>query len=212
MKSNHRTQVERSEATRGALTSAARQLIAQRGYASVGTPEIARAAGVTRGALYHQFADKRSLFAAVTEAVERDTTERLLAAISARAPSDPLAALHLAIDAWLDACEDQEVRQILLTDAPNVLGWEAFRDLAASYRLGLTEQLLTAAMDTGLLPALPVSAFAHVLLGALQEVAFAVAAEPAAKDDTRQVLHHLIDALSERPRQQPNRFSPADGQ
>ena len=53
------------------------RLFAERGYAAVGTPEIAAAAGVTRGAMYHQFADKAALFGAVAEAVESDVTRRL---------------------------------------------------------------------------------------------------------------------------------------
>src|ERR687893_1781717 len=72
-----RTQAERSATTRAALVGAARRLWAERGYAAVGTPEIADAAGVTRGALYHQFADKAALFLAVVEAVESDVTAGL---------------------------------------------------------------------------------------------------------------------------------------
>ncbi len=196
MQSKRRTQSERSAATRTALIGAARPLLAQRGYAAVGTLEIARAAGVTRGALYHQFADKRALFAAVTEQVERDVTRRLAETVAQHAPSDPLAALHLAVDAWLTACAQPEVRQILLIDAPTILGWAAFRDLAAAYGLGLTEQLLSAAIDAGQLPDFPTTPFAHVLLGALQEAAFVIVAEPDTRDATTRVVHGLIDALA----------------
>ena len=65
-----RTQAERSAATQQALQAAARRLWGARGYADVGTPEIAEAAGVTRGAMYHQYADKTALFRAVIEAAE----------------------------------------------------------------------------------------------------------------------------------------------
>src|SRR4051812_35153871 len=77
MEIKRRTQTERSAATRGALVAAARRLWSARGYAAVGTPEIAAEAGVTRGAMYHQFADKAALFLAVAEAVETDVTTRL---------------------------------------------------------------------------------------------------------------------------------------
>ena len=62
-----RTQAERSEATRAALMATARSLFAERGYAGVGTEELVRASGVTRGALYHHFDGKTDLFGAVFE-------------------------------------------------------------------------------------------------------------------------------------------------
>jgi AcrR family transcriptional regulator len=195
MEVKRRTQAERSASTRGALIAAARPLFAERGYAAVSTPEIAQAAGVTRGAMYHQFADKAALFAAVAETVEADVTQRLADEVVAGAPADPAAALHGAIDAWLAACQETEVRQVLLLDAPVVLGWEGFRDLAQEYALGLTEQLLQAAIEAGQMPALAVRPFAHVLLGALQEAAFVVTADPSAREDTARVVHALLDAL-----------------
>src|SRR6478672_5946262 len=87
MESKGRTQEQRSAATRRALVAAARRLWAARGYAEVGTPEIAAAAGVTRGAMYHQFADKAALFLAVVEAVEQEVMARLAAGVGASAPA-----------------------------------------------------------------------------------------------------------------------------
>ncbi len=81
MESKRRTQEERSAATREALVSAARKLWGVRGYAEVGTPEIATAAGVTRGAMYHQFADKAALFREVVEVGEQDVMALLALAL-----------------------------------------------------------------------------------------------------------------------------------
>jgi AcrR family transcriptional regulator len=195
MEIKRRTQSERSAATRAALVAAARPLFADHGYAAVGTPEIAEAAGVTRGAMYHQFADKAALFAAVAEAVEADVTQRIADGVLAAGPSDPVSTLHAAIDAWFDACEVPEVRRIILLDAPAVLGWEGFRDLAQQYGLGLTEQMLQMAIDAGRLPAFATTPFAHVLLGALQEAALVTTADPGARTETARVVHAIVDGL-----------------
>ena len=187
-------QVERSSQTRAALVAAARRLWSRRGYEAVGTPAIAAAAGVTRGAMYHQFADKAALFAAVLEAVEADVTDRLGRQVLASGAQDPPAALRAAAGAWLDACEEPEVRQLLLVDGPRVLGWAAFRELTLRYGLGLTEQLLEAALGDDR----PVSALAHVLIGALDEAAMYVAAAPdrdAARAEVEAVLDDLVAGL-----------------
>src|SRR5579859_1901494 len=83
-----RTQAGRSAATRDALIAAARPLFAGQGFADVPTDAIVAAAGVTRGALYHQFADKTALFAAVLEAVEADIAVRLAGGVAAAGISD----------------------------------------------------------------------------------------------------------------------------
>lgn len=183
--STRRTQAERTATTRDALVAAARGLFAVRGYSEVSTPEIAVAAQVTRGALYHHFADKRDLFLAVVEAVEADATRRLVETITA---ADPLDALRQAARAWmLLARDDEEVRRILLTDAPTVLGWAAFRDVAERYGLGLTEQLLRVAR-----PDLPSRTAAHLVLGALNEAALLVAHGDATVEEAASVLDALL--------------------
>jgi len=202
MEIKRRTQTERSAATRGALVAAARRLWAARGYADVGTPEIAAAAGVTRGAMYHQFTDKAALFLEVAEAVERDVTARLGEYVVASGAADPAAALHAAVDGWLEACEEPEVRQVLLLDGPVVLGWDGFRDMALRHGLGLTEGMLRAAIDAGQLAEQPTRALAHVFIGALDEAAMYVATSEdraAARDEVAGVLHALLDGLLGRP-------------
>jgi AcrR family transcriptional regulator len=193
-----RTQAERTAATRGALTDAARRLWSERGYAAVGTPEIAAAAGVTRGALYHQFADKAALFLAVADAVEGDVTGRVGAYVAASGAQDPAAALHASVDGWLEACEEPEVRQILLLDGPVVLGWDGFRDMALRHALGLTEELLQAAIDAGQLAPQPTRALAHVLIGALDEAAMYLTTSDdraAAREEVARVLHALLGGV-----------------
>ncbi|HYB80976.1 MAG TPA: helix-turn-helix domain-containing protein [Mycobacterium sp.] len=198
MEIKRRTQEERSAATRVALIAAARRLWGLRGYADVGTPEIAAAAGVTRGAMYHQFTDKAALFREVVEAVEQDVMARMATVVAESGATTPAGAIRAAVDAWLEVSGDPEVRQLILLDAPSVLGWAAFRDVAQRYSLGMTEQLLTEAIRAGQLARQPVRPLAHVLIGALDEAAMVIATaeDPKrARRETGQVLHRLIDAM-----------------
>ena len=194
MEVKRRSQADRTAATRAALIAGARALFADRGYADVSTPELASAAGVTRGALYHQFGDKQGLFLAVVNAVEEDVTARLAQQVAASGATDPTSALHAAVDAWLDACEDPEVRRVLLVEAPSVLGWEALRDVALYHGLGLTEALLQAAVDAGALEPQPLRPLAHLLIGALDEAALYVEGG-GDRGETAAALHRVLDGL-----------------
>lgn len=170
-----RTQTERSEVTRGALIAAARLLFAERGYAGVGTEEIVRAAGVTRGALYHHFEGKRELFEAVYERIEVELAERIAAgAIGANAAS-PLEAMRAGAEMFLAASTEPETQRIVLLDGPSVLGWDRWREIAGEHGLGLIEATLQAAIDDGAIDPQPVRPLAHVLMGALDEAAMLVA-------------------------------------
>ncbi len=199
MEVKRRTQADRSAATRAVLVAAARSLFAERGFGGVGTETIAQAAGVTRGALYHQFADKTELFEAVYEAVEEDLAARLAQHILAAGASDPIEVMVLGADAWLDACGEQEVQQIVLLDGPAVLGWERWREIGLRYGLGLLEGLLTHAIEVGRIPPQPVGPLAHVLVGALDEAALYITRsedQVAASEEIRAVIAQLVAGLA----------------
>lgn len=193
------TQAERSAATRAALVDAARPLFAQRGFAGVATEAIVQAAGVTRGAMYHHFADKAELFAAVFETVEAEVTARLAGDVLDAGSSDPIELMRLGAAAWLDACAEPEVHRIVLIEAPAVLGWERWREIGLRHGMGLVRGLLEHAISVGRIRAQPVEPLAHVLIGALDEAALYVAraAEPdRARREVRAVLDSVVGALA----------------
>jgi AcrR family transcriptional regulator len=192
-----RTQAERSDATRAALVAAARPLFAQRGYAGVGAEEIVQAAGVTRGALYHHFGGKPGLLEAVYRQIEKELTEEILE--GAVGGSDPLEAMRFAIGVFMDASIEPDVQRIVLLDAPAVLGWERWREIAADYGLGLIETSLRSAIEAGQIPEQPVKPLAHLLMGALDEAAMLVARaeDPTvAKAEVTATLDRLLEGLS----------------
>jgi AcrR family transcriptional regulator len=194
-----RTQAERSESTRAALISAGRELFAERGYAAVGTEEIVRRAGVTRGALYHHFDGKRELLEAVYVQLESEMAARLAELETPGAGA--LETLHAGAEMFLDHALEPEVQRIVLLDAPAVLGWERWREIGARYGLGLIEGVLNVGMERGEIRRQPVEPLAHALLGALDEVAMFVAraADPAAaRAEAGETLTGLLGAL--RPR------------
>jgi AcrR family transcriptional regulator len=195
-----RTQADRSAATREALVGAARPLFAAHGFGAVSTDQIARAAGVTRGALYHQFAGKEDLFAAVFEQVEAEIAGRLAAPLTAG--TDPVAVLHDGIDGWLRICAEPEISRIVLIEAPAAIGWEKWREIGQRYGLGLVELALQGLLDAGLLPDQPVRPLAHVLVGALEEAALyaARADDPVrATAEVRASLCGIVDGLVAKP-------------
>jgi AcrR family transcriptional regulator len=197
-----RTQAERRATTRAALVGAARELFAARGYPAVGTAEIVRAAGVTRGALYHHFDGKDDLFAAVFEAVEADLVADLGGVMAALGDAPALDVLTAGLDGALDMALDPGLARIALVDAPAVLGWERWREIGWRYGMGLVETALQAAIDRGEIDPAPARPLAHVILGALDEAALYVARadDPAsARAEMSQVLRRLVAGLAAAP-------------
>ena len=191
-----RTQADRSAATRDALVAAARQLFAAQGFAEVPTDTIVAAAGVTRGALYHQFADKTALFDEVLEAVEADIARRLADEAAAAGISDPVEALRHSVRTWLDICVEPEIHRIALIDGPSVLGWTHWREVCQRHVFGLVQALLAHGIDAGRIRPLPVGPLAHVFMGAADEAALYVA-EAAERTRARAEMIEVLDRLIE---------------
>ncbi len=189
---SRRTQAERREGTRGELLRAARKLFAERGYADTGTPEIVAEAGVTRGALYHHFADKTALFAAVVEAEHAQLAQSIETAGDQAMPTDPVAALLAGGNAFFDAMRDPGRRRILLLDAPAVLGRAALDEIDAQHGLETLVCGLRDAMDAGAIRRLPVVPLAH-LFGALFDRAALAAPDDLA--DYQAAMAAMIEGL-----------------
>ena len=175
---------------------AARELFAERGYAAVGTEEIVERAAVTRGALYHHFADKKDLFRAVYDQTEKEVVESIVARTGAI--EDPLELLVSGVQSFLDVCLDPKLTRIGILDAPVVLGWAEWREVGARHALGLVSLSLQAGMDAGVLRRADVRPLAHLVLGALGEAAMLIAnAEdpPAARKEVEPALFDLLAGL-----------------
>ena len=194
-----RTQADRSAATRQALVAAGRRLFAAQGFADVSTDAIAAEAGVTRGALYHQFADKLALFDAVVDAVEGDIAGRLAEHVAASGVTDPVEGIRLAVRLWLEICVEPESHRIALLDGPSVLGWARWREVCQRHVFGLAQALLSNGMETGRIRRQPLRPLAHVFMGASDEAALYVA-EAADRAQARaemiEVLDQLIDGVT----------------
>lgn len=169
-----RSNKDRSDTTRAALIAAGRELFVSRGYAETGTPDLVAEAGVTRGALYHHFADKRALFRAVVEAESAAVAQEIESA--ARPGLPPLKALSKGGAAFLEAMQVAGRTQLLLIDAAAVLGREELDAIDARHGGRTLREGLAAAMQAGALPKLPLAAIAQLLSAVYDRAALAIAA------------------------------------
>jgi len=166
-------QAERRAATSEAILNAARRLFGSRGFAATTMDEIAAAASVAKGAVYHHFTTKEAVFEAVFDLVSRDLVAEIDRA--ARAEKDVLAAMVAGTRHYFAATARGPTGQIILRDGPAVLGWERWREIDAQHFGGKMPRALAAAMDAGLIARQPIEPLARLLLGAVTEAAVACA-------------------------------------
>ncbi|QIS11307.1 TetR family transcriptional regulator [Nocardia arthritidis] len=194
-----RSQEDRSRVTRTALEQAGRTLFAEQGFLAVSTDEIVAAAGVTRGALNYHYGDKRGLFLAVLERMERENSAEIQAAIATVAdPGDLVETVDVGLRVFLEICQRPDMVQIALSDAPGVLGWQAWREFEARHGLGLITAQLEQAQAAGLLVDMPISMLAKLLLSAITEAGLLVAQtddRAAASADAAATLAAIVRGL-----------------
>lgn len=201
-----RTQAERRAQTREALIEAARALFAERGYAAVSLEEIVRAAGVTRGALYHHFKDKQDLFRTIVREIEKEIDERMLS--TGGKDLSGLERFRVAVRVFLEACIQPDVGRILLIDGPSVLGWQEWREIDAAPALRMIEDGLEQLATHDWIAPQPFKPLAHLIYGALIEAGLYLASTADPEQELPQMhasLEHLLSATlgwsdSNRPR------------
>jgi AcrR family transcriptional regulator len=165
--------VERGQVTRAHLIDVATRLFAAHGYDGTSIEAVLADSGVSRGSLYHHFPGKDALFLAVMEEVGGRSAEPVLEAM--RDAPDPVAALRAGCLGWIRLAGDPVVQQIMLIDAPAVLGWQRWRDLDERSTLGVIRAALAYAAETGRIGPDHVDTFAHIVLAAANEVALMIA-------------------------------------
>lgn len=167
-----RTNPERSEATRQLLIETARNLFIQKGFADTGTPEIVALAGVTRGALYHHFEDKKDLFRTILEQEARAVAEDIE---SVTPPSLPIReAMVAGTIAYLDAMRAPGRTRLLLIEGPAVLGLAEITELDhANAARTLREGVGQALTETGQTH-ISVNTLADLLSAAFDRAAIAI--------------------------------------
>lgn len=182
------------------LIAAARRLFAERGYADVGTEEVVREAGVTRGALYHQFADKRDLFRAMLEQMLPEIGQRLFEETMARIAHDR-EDLQVGAQVLLGIYVDAEVRRLFLIEGPAVLGLADWQALQAPLSTLFLDHALQHLVDEGYIAEGEMRSINGLLSGALQQAALGIAAagDPeAARAEYAAGLDRLIAGLMKR--------------
>lgn len=189
-------QAERRAATTEVILKAARRLFGERGFAATTIDDIAAAAQVAKGAVYHHFATKEAIFDAVFELVSCDLVAEIDRAV--RTEKDVLAALVAGTQHYFAACSKGPACQIILRDGPAVLGWERWREIDAKHFGGKFPRALAAAMDAGLIARQPSEPLARLLLGAATEAAVACAGRSdvlKAGSEYSRAFKSLIEAL-----------------
>jgi AcrR family transcriptional regulator len=196
---------ENASTTQAALQLAALQWFSALGFEKAPVGSICADAGVTVGALYHHYGDKKGLFAAVVEQVDAQLVQQALAARSAVIDNGGGAwdAFLASIDTVLQAGTNAPMRRLMLVDAPAVLGAGAWDEIRQRQGLGAMRESIRALQAHGIFREHDAERLARIVLGALYGGMDSLPADnsqvPAALDDVRRCLVAMLDGLHNLP-------------
>lgn len=183
------SQAERRAATTAAILASARALFAERGFEAASIGDIALAAGVAKGAVYHHYPTKEAIFLEVLDAVHRDVA-------AAEPPADligvtdPVELIGAAVLHYLTTVSEPATRRILLIDGPVVIGWARWREIDDRYFGAGAKVAVRALLGPGASDA-EVDAATHLVMGAVMECALVCAKA----DDPLESARRLVDEL-----------------
>lgn len=192
-----RTQRERSRATIANVLAVARELFVRDGYIATSLDEIAAAANVTKGAVYHHFSGKQALFCAIYEREQRTIIEAVSRAYK-REP-DAWSGFQAGVAASLTISCRPDIQRLTLIDAPTAIGWEMMREIEDRYTLRMLERGLQRVIDEGWIEPRPVAALARFLFGGICELAISIAHSDQprrAKTQANRELTRIVAALA----------------
>ena len=166
------TKAAQTLSTRRAILDRSRHLFATKGYAATSTEEIIRELSITRGALYHQFKDKLGVFQAVIAEAYSEMTAHIHSQV--QLVEDPWQQLVIGCQAFLEVAQQEDLRRLVFIEAPAVLAAETLVEFD-QYGFGLLYESILQLTHQGKLTTIDAEGFAHLVNGALNELAAWVA-------------------------------------
>lgn len=163
-----------AETTHRVLLETGRQYFLERGYTAVSAEELVRAAGLSRGALYHHFGGKPGLFEAVFGSVAEEAGQRIGRAMAA-ASGPAHEQIITGLEAFLDVCADPVYREIVLIQGPVALGRQRWRELEQRHLRVLLVDGATTLVKTGYVRDHPPELLAAALYGTVAELSLKIA-------------------------------------
>ena len=183
-----RRRTQMMEETRAKLIRAARKAFAAKGYAAASMDDLTAEVGLTRGALYHNFGDKKGLLQAVIEQIDAEMLARLRAEQD-QAETPWLGLLGESV-AYIEMALEPEIQRIMLLDGPAVLG-DPSRWPNQDTCLRRTTQIVQALIDEGAVKPVDAEAAARLLNGAALNASLWIAAA----DDPHAVFAKAVEVF-----------------
>lgn len=185
---------EYSEATRRALLESAARLFADKGFTATSLDEVAAEARVTKGAVYHHFANKQALFEAVADLAEEDACAAILAA-AAEAP-DTWRGVVAGLDSFLERCMDPVYRRLCFQEGPAVLGFANWWEHGEKHEIGLIRGMLAALHADGLIEHDDLDTLTQLLFGSMIAAALSLTRAEDLKSESQRVRDATLRLLA----------------